>query len=438
VDSGLDSRRILVTGGSGFIGSHVVDALRRDGFVPRIFDLTASSVHRRGEVETVVGDLTDARTLAKALAGCRAVVHLAAAADVAQVEADPVEAERRNARGTLAVLEAARCAGIPRVIYASTVWVYSDVDAPTASEDTPLRHPAHLYTATKLAGELYCRSYQELYGLEYTVLRFGIPYGPRARPSAVIPQFVGKALAGEALTLAGDGLQSRALVYVEDLADGVVRALAPCAANRTYNLATREEVTIAEIAETVRELVAPVPLERVPGRTGDFRGAAVSSERAEHELGWRATTPFREGLRRYVDWHVGAATPEPRARRPRVPVPALVGAMLLAAWVLATLGGLAALATVADVRSLAVPLVWVAVLAVPLAVAAVGSSAGRRACWGLAAAELAVAGLPWPGALGRVGHAHQVPLLLGALLAVAAADAAGRGGLLRPAAAQRP
>jgi UDP-glucose 4-epimerase len=434
VDSQPDSRRILVTGGSGFVGSHVVDALRRDGYIPRIFDLTASSVHARDKVETIVGDLTDGRALTRALAGCGTVVHLAAAADVAEVEADPVEAERRNARCTLAVLEAARRAGTPRVVYASTVWVYSDVDAATVSEDTPLRHPAHLYTATKLAGELYCRSYQELYGLEYTVLRFGIPYGPRARPSAVIPRFVDQALAGEALTLAGDGRQSRAFVYVEDLADGVVRALAPCAANRTYNLATSDEVTIAEIAETVRELVAPVPLERVPGRTGDFRGAAVSSERAEHELGWRAATPFREGLRRYVDWHVAAAAPAPRPRRPRAAVPAVLGAVLVAIWALATAGGLAVLDAVADARALAVPLVWMAVVAVPLAVAAVGSPGGRRACWGLAGAELAVAGLPWPGALGRVGHAHQVPLLLGALLAVAAADAAGRGGLLRPAA----
>ena len=129
------------------------------------------------------------------------------------------------------------------MVYASTVWVYSDVGGGTVDEDTPLRHPAHLYTATKLAGELYCRSYRELYGLEYTVLRFGIPYGPRARPAAVIPKFVEKALAGEALTVAGDGSQSRTFVYVEDLADGVARALCPEAADRTYNLAGREVVT---------------------------------------------------------------------------------------------------------------------------------------------------------------------------------------------------
>ena len=141
--------------------------------------------------------------------------------------ADPVEAERRNARGTLHVLEAARRAGVGRVVYASTIWVYSDTPAERHDESLPLHPPAHLYTATKLAGELYCHSYGELYGVEYTILRFGIPYGPRARPAAVVPAFVAKALAGEPLTIAGDGSQSRRFVYVEDLADGVVRALAP-------------------------------------------------------------------------------------------------------------------------------------------------------------------------------------------------------------------
>jgi UDP-glucose 4-epimerase len=424
---------VLVTGGSGFIGSHVVDALLRDGYAPRIFDLSRSPVHRR--VETIVGDVADTAALERAMQGCRAVLHLAAAADVGEVEKHPVEAERRNARCTLSVLEAARRADVPRVIYASTVWVYSDVLADAVDEETPLRHPAHLYTATKLAGELYCRSYRELYGLESTVLRFGIPYGPRARPAAVIPRFVEKALAGKPLTVAGDGGQSRGFVYVEDLADGVVRAMRPAAANRTYNLATTEEVTILEIAETVRELVGDVPIERVPARTADFRGAAVSAERAERELGWRAETPLREGVRRYVDWRVADAAPASTAARRSLPVAAIVGSLLLGAWVLAALGGLAALDAAADALGRAAALlVWVVILLVPIATAAVRPPLGRRACWGLAGAELAVAVLPWPGVLGRVGHAHQVLLLFCALLAVAAADAAGRRGVARPAA----
>jgi UDP-glucose 4-epimerase len=423
---------VLVTGGSGFVGSHVVDALIRDGFAPRNFDLARSKVHP--DVDTIIGDLADTGALERAMAGCDAVLHLAAAADVGEVEADPAEAERRNGRGTLSVLEAARRSGVRRVVYASTVWVYSDVVADEVDEETPLRHPAHLYTATKLAGELYCRSYRELYGLESTVLRFGIPYGPRARPAAVIPRFVEKALAGEPLTVAGDGSQSRGFVYVEDLADGVVRALRPIAADRTYNLPAAEEVTILEIAEAVRDVVSPVEIECIPARAADFRGAVVSGARAREDLGWTAATPLREGLRRYVAWRVEDDAPAPQTVRRRLPVAAALGTLLLGAWVLAALAGLAVTDIASDALGRSGPLMWAAILLVPVAIAAVGPAVGRRACWGLAGAELAVAVLPWPGTLGRVGHSHQVLLLFAALLAVAAADAAGRGGLLRPAA----
>jgi UDP-glucose 4-epimerase len=169
-------------------------------------------------------------------------------------------------------------------------------------EDALLPFPAHLYSATKLSGEMYCRSYARLYGLEPTILRFGIPYGPRARPAAVIPSFVDRALRGEPLTIAGDGDQERVFVYVEDLADGVVRALAPEAVGRTYNLAGRETTTIAELAEIVRQEVAPTDIVHTERRTADLNGATILVDRAERELGWRATTPLREGVRRYLSW----------------------------------------------------------------------------------------------------------------------------------------
>ena len=295
--------RVLVTGGSGFIGSHVVDRLIDAGHEPVIFDLRPSPWHAHGEIETVKGDLLDTKAVRKALAGCDAIAHLAAAADVGEVKEDPEGSERLNARGTLAVLEAARQAGVKRVVYASTIWVY-DGCGPGAEvdEESLLGAPSHLYTATKLAGEHYCSSYAELYGLEPTILRFGIPYGPRARPAAVIPIFVRKALAGESLTVAGTGEQSRRFVYVEDLAEGVVRGLVPEAAGRTYNLVGDEDVSIRQIAETVQQTVGDVEIESVPGRAGDFAGARVDGTRAEAELGWTAATPFSEGLRRYVDW----------------------------------------------------------------------------------------------------------------------------------------
>jgi UDP-glucose 4-epimerase len=294
--------KILVTGGSGFIGSHVVDALARRGYAPRIFDLRESPHHEPGSVETVIGDATDATALAIAMRDCDAVVHLAAMADVGHVQADPAGAERLNSRATAAVLEAARETGTRRVVYGSTIWVYSDCAETAVGEETPLAHPAHLYSATKLAGELYCRSYAELYGVDYTILRFGIPYGPRARVAAVVPAMVEKALSGEPLTVAGDGSQGRRFVYVEDLAAGVAEALRPEAANRVYNLAGNATTTILEIAQTVRDELGDVEIVHSEARAGDFGGKEVSNERALRELGWTASTPFREGVRRYVAW----------------------------------------------------------------------------------------------------------------------------------------
>jgi len=275
---------VLVTGGAGFIGSHVVDRMAAAGHRVRILDTRPSPWHAPGAVDTVIGDVLRPADVQRAVRGCAAVCHLAAAADVSEVHAHPAWATELNGTGTLNVLEAARQAGIARVVYASTVWVYSDVEADRVDEDTLLPNPAHLYTAGKLAGELYCRAYASLYGLEPTVLRFGIPYGPRARPAAVLPRFVERARRGEPLVIAGTGDQERAFVYVEDLADGVVRALAPQAACRTYNLVGRETTTIRRLAEIVSEEVAPTPIVHTDGRAGDFRGAQVSGERAEREL----------------------------------------------------------------------------------------------------------------------------------------------------------
>lgn len=295
--------KALVTGGSGFIGSHVVDKLIEAGHEPRIADLSVSPWHDPGEVETVVCDLNDDAAVARAVVGCDAILHLAAMADVNEVVTDPVRTDRVNVRGTLTLLEAARAEGLERFLYASTVWVYGNAPGPEPhDEDTPLVLPPHLYTATKLAGEMYCRSYQALYDLQTTILRFGIPYGPRARPAAVVPTFIGKAKAGEPLTIAGDGSQTRQFVYVEDIAEGMVAALAPAGAGRVYNLVGDEQVSVRQIADTVRELVADVPVERVPDRPVDLKFGQASGARALDELGWRARTGFSEGVRRYVDW----------------------------------------------------------------------------------------------------------------------------------------
>jgi UDP-glucose 4-epimerase len=316
--------KVLVTGGSGFIGSHVVDKLAEAGHEPVIYDLQESPHHEPGTVDTVVGDLFDRETLTAAMEDCEAVVHLAAYADVGIVAKEPVEAEECNSRGTLAVLEAARATGT-RVLYGSTIWVYGASGDGLIDEDAPLGLPDHLYTASKLAGEMYCTSYAELYDVPCTILRFGIPYGPRARPAAVIPIFVSKALKGEPLTIAGDGLQTRRFVYVEDLAQGIVAGLERGAENRVYNLAGDETVTIRELADVVSGLIDDTEIVHTPGRNGDFGGAVISNERAAAELDWRASTPLREGVRRYLAWLAPERAPaperEPVLAAPPVPEP---------------------------------------------------------------------------------------------------------------------
>ncbi|MGN6254279.1 MAG: NAD-dependent epimerase/dehydratase family protein [Solirubrobacterales bacterium] len=306
--------RVLVTGGGGFIGSHVVDRLLERGMTPRIFDLSASPYHSPLEVETFTGSITDPANLDLAMRDCDAVIHLAAVADVGHVHADPVLAEEVNTRGTLNVLEAACRAKVGRVVYGSTTWVYSDCDEQEVDEETPIPAPRHLYTATKLAGETYCAGYAELYELESTILRFGIPYGPRARAAGVVAKFTDLAFEGKALTIAGDGSTTRSFIYVEDLADGIVAALKPEAAGRTYNLSGDEVVTILEIAERVQENTDNCEIVHTPPRPGDFPGKVISNERALEELGWKAETSFKEGVRKYVEW-VRSST------RPPDPVP---------------------------------------------------------------------------------------------------------------------
>lgn len=171
--------KVLITGGSGFIGSHVVDYLRAAGHRVRVFDMVPYIY--RTDVEWYKGSVLNYDDLRMSLSGIDVVYHLAAVADVKDVHNDPLYGEAINVRGTIHVLEAVRRSEIKRVIYGSTVWAYSESKNSTLDEDGPLYPPSHLYTATKIASEYYCHAYSNLYGLAITILRYGIPYGPRAR-----------------------------------------------------------------------------------------------------------------------------------------------------------------------------------------------------------------------------------------------------------------
>ncbi len=292
-----------VIGASGFIGSHVVDKLIDAGHDVTAFDIMTP---HRNDVRHINIDVLDLTRTVVALAGrYDAVYHLAAMANVNDVYRNPVEAGHVNVMAVANVLEAARRNEVGRVVLASTVWIYDLAAGDDVDEDTQLmpRKVSHVYTATKLAAESYCWAYQNLYETPVTILRYGIPYGPRARGGTVMAAFVQRALKGEPLTINGSGKNTRNYVYVEDLAEGNVAALQEIARNRIYNLEGKRPVTILEVAQAVKKLVRDVPIEHREAREGDFSGRTISAERAARELKWEPKVDIEEGIERYVAWY---------------------------------------------------------------------------------------------------------------------------------------
>jgi UDP-glucose 4-epimerase len=307
--------RVAVTGGCGFIGSHVVDQLLGAGHDVVVVDTARG--WRNPAADYRQADLFDQPALAAALAGVQAVFHLAGAADVNAVAADPVRAVQLNVEGTARILEAARQGGVDRVLLASTVWVYgATVGQGERTESAPVdvSRPGHVYVATKLAAEMLVHSYHEMFGQSFTILRYGIPYGPRMRDALVVARFVQAARQGQPITIAGTGEQQRNYVYVEDLADAHVRALAPAAAGQTLALEGGAPVSVREIADTVCSLVRPVRVEHVPARTADYEGIPVSGRLAKELLDWAPVTSFGEGVRRYLEWLDSGEPPEGDSR----------------------------------------------------------------------------------------------------------------------------
>lgn len=295
--------RAVVTGGAGFIGSHVVDALVAHGLEVSVFDLIANP--RRQDVNYLRSSIVDIEALERAFDGVDYVFHLAAVSNVNVAFKDPVGCVELNVQGTANVLEAARRQNVSRVVFASTVWVYSGSRGDEVHEDSPFFVPdaGHIYTSTKLAGELLCHDYSNLYDLDFTILRYGIPYGPRMRDSLIISIFIKKALNGEALTIMGDGLQHRNFVYIEDLARAHVLTLDEKSANQIYNLEGLRKITVQDVATEVQNAIGEqVEIEYLPARPGDYKGKEVSAVKALADLDWSPTIDFEEGMKRTVEW----------------------------------------------------------------------------------------------------------------------------------------
>ena len=303
----------LVTGGAGFVGSHLVEALVTAGRTVRVLDdlstgLAANLAHISPAPELIHGSVTDPAGVARAVAGCQVVFHLAALASVAKSVEDPLASHAACASGALAVLHAARTAGARRLVYAASASAYGNASAPAGQdEDTP-QMALSPYAAAKLAGEFYAQAFAHSYGFETVRLRFFNVFGPRQRAdspySGVIAIFAALLAAGRTPTIHGDGLQSRDFVYVSDVAKALVLAAdAPGVSGRVYNVGTGKSVNLLELIAELNAILgtAAVPVHG-PSRAGDVRHSRAKIDRIRADLGYAPAVSFADGLRRTLDW----------------------------------------------------------------------------------------------------------------------------------------
>lgn len=309
------SKTYVVTGGAGFIGSHIAARLLQDGHRVRVIDnLSTGKKSNIRFLESLGGDfsfndhsITNATAVANAMKGAEVVFHHAALASVPFSIEDPLETHRHCATGTLMVLDAARQAGVRRVVYAGSSSAYGDTAVEVQHEDL-LPAPISPYGVAKLAGEYYCRTFTHTYGLETVVLRYFNVFGPRQDPSsayaAVIPKFIARMTNGQAPIIFGDGTQTRDFTSVANIVHGnLLAAEAPAAVGQVINLAMGEPVDLLTLVEKLNDILTTdfQPIFQPP-RTGDIKHSRASIERAKMLLGYTPITDFDEGLRQTVQF----------------------------------------------------------------------------------------------------------------------------------------
>jgi UDP-glucose 4-epimerase len=317
--SGLAGRRVLLTGGAGFIGSHIADALLASGAEVRVYDNLSSGTRENlsADVELVEGDILDGAALADAAAGCDAICHQAAQLEITKCIDDPIGDLRSNTEGTIHVLEAARRNDIERVIYASSACVYGQA----LQLPEPEGHrtaPNWAYGISKLAAEHYARLYTEMHGISTVGFRYSIVYGPREWYGRALTIFCRRALAGQAPVVFGEGGQLRDLVYVDDVVSANLRALArPANGADVFNVSTGRGTTIAEMAALVCRL-AGNGLEPVHEQIGvgerseladgrqrlpaELEAMVLDPAAAQAALDWAPLVGPEEGIARELEW----------------------------------------------------------------------------------------------------------------------------------------
>jgi nucleoside-diphosphate-sugar epimerase len=323
----------LVTGGAGFIGSHLVEELVRRGRAVRVLD-NLSTGHRRNlaavadRIDFVEGDILDPVAVRAAMQGVRHVFHQAALRSVPRSVDDPQSSNRVNVEGTLNILMAARDAGVDRVVYASSSSVYGRTDVLPLTE-TQAPAPVSPYAVSKLAGEYYCQVFTRVYGLSTVGLRYFNVFGPRQDPAsqyaAVVPRFIAGAFRGESLEIHGDGLQSRDFTYVGNVvAANCLAAEAERASGEAFNVACGHQHTLMDIVERLKGLNgadgAPLRWHHTPDRPGDVRHTRADIAKAQRLLGYEVLTGFDDGLARTI-----ASMRDADDGRPPMDVAELVG-----------------------------------------------------------------------------------------------------------------
>ncbi|CRM47612.1 MULTISPECIES: NAD-dependent epimerase/dehydratase family protein [Pseudomonas] len=304
--------RVLITGGAGFIGSHLVDALLAKGYAVRVLDNLSTG--KRGNlaldnprVELIEGDVADAELMARAAVGAMAVVHLAAVASVQASVDDPVSTHQSNFVGTLNVCEAMRKAGVKRVVYASSAAVYGNNGEGASINEETTKAPLTPYAVDKLAGEHYFDFYRRQHGLEPVIFRFFNIFGPRQDPSSpysgVISIFSERAQQGLPIAVFGDGEQTRDFMYVEDLVDVLVQAIeAPDAPLGAINVGWNRTTTLKQVLQALEEAVGSLPAVTYgPARSGDIRHSRANNQRLLANFTLPQPTPLKVGLQRLLN-----------------------------------------------------------------------------------------------------------------------------------------